>query len=140
MHMVSPDFTGRPPLPRFGLWHPLDVHRVAPTARHGGMSTKQHDFAVTTTQGSRPMSGPESFGPAGSSASEIPPLVVNPAGVVASDATVLAHPASRDSSLAEVTLGAETMPETMPETLRPPMPAPREEETDTVSTAEETEV
>jgi chromosome partitioning protein len=51
------------------------------------------------------MSGPESFGAGGSGASEIPPLVVNPIASVVSDATVITHPASRNSSAAEVTLG-----------------------------------
>ena len=35
------------------------------------------------------MSGPESFGAGGTSASEVPPLVVNPAGSVVADATVI---------------------------------------------------
>jgi chromosome partitioning protein len=73
------------------------------------------------------MSGPERFGAGGTSASEVPPLVVNPAG----DATVIEHPASRNSSTPEVTLDQET--------LRQPAAAPREEE-NTVTTAEETEV
>jgi chromosome partitioning protein len=84
------------------------------------------------------MSGPESFGTAGTSASEIPPLVVNPVGAVTSDATVIAHPASRNSSTPEVTLDQKTQLDQ--ETLRQPMTAPHEEETDSVSTAEETEV
>jgi chromosome partitioning protein len=70
------------------------------------------------------MSGPESFGAGGSSASEIPPLLINPAGSIAGDATVIAHPASRISSPAEVTLDETSL----------------QEETVTVSTAEETEV
>ncbi len=73
------------------------------------------------------MSGPEAFG-AGTSASEIPPLVVNPATTIAGDATVVAHPASRNSAAPEVTLDQETQ-----QTVR-------QEENDTVSTAEETEV
>jgi chromosome partitioning protein len=56
-------------------------------------------------QGSRPMSGPESFGAGGSSASEIPPLLVIPAGTLAGDATVIAYPASPKSTAPEVTLG-----------------------------------
>jgi chromosome partitioning protein len=70
------------------------------------------------------MSGPESFGAGGSSASEIPPLLINPAGSIAGHATVIAHPASRISSPAEVTLDETSL----------------QEETVTVSTAEETEV
>jgi chromosome partitioning protein len=70
------------------------------------------------------MSGPESFGAGGSSASEIPPLLINPAGSIAGDATVIAHPASRISSPAEVTLDETSL----------------QDETVTVSTAEETEV
>ena len=81
------------------------------------------------------MSGPESIGAGGSSASEIPPLVVNPADAFVSDATVIAHPASRNSSAPEVTLDGMTH-----EALRQPFPAPREEENASVSTAEETEV
>jgi chromosome partitioning protein len=71
------------------------------------------------------MSGPDSFGAGGTSASEVPPLVVNPAGSVVGDARVIAHPTSRDSSSPEVTLDQETQL--------------TDEET-TVSTAEETEV
>jgi chromosome partitioning protein len=74
------------------------------------------------------MSGPEPFGAAGTSASEIPPLVVNPATTIAGDAIVVEHPASRNSSVPEVTLDPETQQ------------IVRQEETDTVSTAEETEV
>jgi chromosome partitioning protein len=81
------------------------------------------------------MSGPESFGAGGTSASEIPPLGVNPAGAPAGDATVIAHPTSRNSSAPQVTLDAETQLDH--ESLRP---APPEEENDSVSTAEETEV
>jgi chromosome partitioning protein len=55
----------------------------------------------------------------------MPPLVVNPAGSIAGDARVIAHPASRDSSSAEVTLDEKTQL--------------TDEET-SVSTAEETEV
>jgi chromosome partitioning protein len=58
------------------------------------------------------MSGPESYGAGGTSASEIPPLLVNPAGALAGDALVIAHPASRNSSAPEVTLGeTELQPE-----------------------------
>jgi chromosome partitioning protein len=58
------------------------------------------------------MSGPESYGAGGTSASEIPPLLVNPAGALAGDAMVIAHPASRNSSAPEVTLGeTELQPE-----------------------------
>jgi chromosome partitioning protein len=74
------------------------------------------------------MSGPEPFGAAGTSASEIPPLVVNPATTIVGDAIVVEHPASRNSSTPEVTLDPETQQ------------IVRQEETDTVSTAEETEV
>jgi chromosome partitioning protein len=70
------------------------------------------------------MSGPESFGPGGTSASEIPPLLVNPVDTIAGDATVIAHPASRISAAPEVTLDTKTI----------------EEEITSVSTAEETEV
>jgi len=55
----------------------------------------------------------------------MPPLVVNPAAVVAGDATVITHPASRNSSPAEVTLGE--------------IDTQREEDV-TVSIAEESEV
>jgi chromosome partitioning protein len=72
------------------------------------------------------MSGPESFGAGGTSASEVPPLVINPAGTVAGDATVIAHPTSRKSSVPEVTLKEQTTLD--------------HEETVSVSTAEETEV
>ncbi|MGY2874869.1 chromosome partitioning protein [Marmoricola sp. URHA0025 HA25] len=51
------------------------------------------------------MSGPESYGAGGSGASEMPPLVVNPAATIAGDATVITHPASRNSVPAQVTLG-----------------------------------
>ena len=71
------------------------------------------------------MSGPESYGASGTGASEMPPLVVNPAAVVAGDATVITHPASRNSSPAEVTLGE--------------IDTQREEDV-TVSIAEESEV
>jgi chromosome partitioning protein len=74
------------------------------------------------------MSGPESFGAGGTSASEIPPLVVNPATTIAGDAIVVAHPASRNSSASEVTLDHETQQ------------IVRQEESDPVTTAEETEV
>ncbi len=58
------------------------------------------------------MSGPESYGAGGTSASEIPPLLVNPAGTLAGDAMVIPHPASRNSSAPEVTLGeTELQPE-----------------------------
>ena len=73
------------------------------------------------------MSGPESFGAGGTSASEIPPLVVSPVVTVVGDATVVAHPASRNSSSPEATLDQETQ-----QTVR-------EEESESV-TAEETEV
>jgi hypothetical protein len=56
------------------------------------------------------MSGPESFGAGGTSASEIPPLVAPPAPTGLADATVLEHPASRVSSPAGVTLGEESIP------------------------------
>ena len=72
------------------------------------------------------MSGPESFGPSGTTASEMPPRVVDPTGTVAGDATVIAHPASRISVPSEVTLDQETQQ------------IPHQE--DTVTTAEETEV
>jgi len=72
------------------------------------------------------MSGPESFGAGGTGASEVPPLVINPAGTVAGDATVIAHPTSRKSSVPEVTLKQQTTLD--------------HEETVSVSTAEETEV
>jgi chromosome partitioning protein len=71
------------------------------------------------------MNGSDSFGPSGTSASEMPPRVVGPAGPGVSDATVLEHPASRLSPDATVTLG-ET------ETI--------DDQETTVSTAEETEV
>ena len=71
------------------------------------------------------MSGPESFGAGGTSASDIPPLVVNPAAAVVSDATVITHPASRNSSVPEVTLGEIQL---------------RPEEEATESIAEESEV
>jgi chromosome partitioning protein len=71
------------------------------------------------------MSGPDSFGAGGTSASEVPPLVVNPAGSVVGDARVIAHPTSRDSSSPEVTLDQKTQ---------------LTDEEITVSTAEETEV
>jgi chromosome partitioning protein len=74
------------------------------------------------------MSGPESFGAGGTSASEIPPRVVNPATTIAGDAIVVAHPASRNSSAPEVTLDQETQ-QIVPQ-----------EESGSVSTAEETEV
>ena len=74
------------------------------------------------------MSGPESLGAGGTSASEIPPLVVNPATAVVGDAQVVAHPASRNSSVPEVTLDQGTQE------------IVREEESESVSTAEETEV
>jgi chromosome partitioning protein len=74
------------------------------------------------------MSGPEPFGAGGTSASEIPPLVVNPATTIIGDAIVVEHPTSRNSSSPEVTLEPETQQ------------IVRQEETDTVSTAEETEV
>ena len=80
------------------------------------------------------MSGPERFGAGGTSASEVPPLMANPVDAVAGDATVIAHPASRNSAAPEVTLDQETQ-----ETLRQPVPVPREEE-NAVTTAEETEV
>ena len=54
------------------------------------------------------MSGPEHFGMGGTSAPEIPPLVAAPGVGVPSDATVLEHPASRNSSPSEVTLEDET--------------------------------
>jgi chromosome partitioning protein len=72
------------------------------------------------------MSGPDSYGARGTSASEVPPLVVNPTGSVVGDATVIAHPTSRDSSAPEVTLDQETQL--------------TDEETIAVTTAEETEV
>jgi len=53
------------------------------------------------------MSGPEYFGAGGTSASEIPPLLT-PLPAAPGDATVLAHPASRVSSAAGVTLGEES--------------------------------
>jgi chromosome partitioning protein len=84
------------------------------------------------------MSGPESYGAGGTSASEIPPLLVNPADAVTGDATVIAHPASRNSSTPEVTLDQKT--DLDPQSLRQPVPAPREEDNVSVSTAEETEV
>jgi chromosome partitioning protein len=71
------------------------------------------------------MSGPESFGAGGTSASDIPPLVVNPAAAVVGDATVITHPASRKTSAPEVTLGEIQL---------------RPEEDATVSIAEESEV
>src|SRR3954468_12349888 len=110
------------------------MHRVAPTARHGAKSTKlQRGSAPFHDEtGSRPMSGPEGFGAGGTSASEVPPLVINPmASFVTGDATVIAHPASRNSSPAEVTLEPETQ-----ETLRQPVLAPPEEE-NAVTIAEE---
>ena len=54
------------------------------------------------------MSGPETFGAGGTSASEIPPFLAPPPPVGPSDATVLEHPASRVSSPAGVTLGEES--------------------------------
>jgi len=71
------------------------------------------------------MSGPESFGAGGTSASDVPPLVVNPAAAVVGDATVITHPASRNSSAPEVTLGEIQL---------------QPEEDATVSIAEESEV
>ena len=73
------------------------------------------------------MSGPESFGPGATSASEVPPLVVNPAAPVVGDATVIEHPTSRNSSDAAFTL--EESQQTEPS-----------QETVIVTTAEETEV
>lgn len=73
------------------------------------------------------MSGAESFGAGGSSASEVPPLVVNPVTAASGDATVVPHPASRNSSEPGVTLDQE-------------VPSAPEEESSSVSTAEETEV
>ena len=80
------------------------------------------------------MSGPDRFGAGGTSASEVPPLVVSPTHAVTGDATLIEHPTSRETSLPEVTLEPESQ-----ETLRTPVVAPREEE-NTVTTAEETEV
>jgi chromosome partitioning protein len=73
------------------------------------------------------MSGPESFGAGGTSATEVPPRVVNPVEAAHDDATVLEHPTSRNSSEAAVTL-EETQQ------------ADASEERITVTTAEETEV
>ena len=73
------------------------------------------------------MSGPESFGAGGTSATEVPPRVVNPAEAARGDATVLEHPTSRNSSD-----GAVTLEETQQ--------ADASEERITVTTAEETEV
>jgi chromosome partitioning protein len=80
------------------------------------------------------MSGPERFGAGGTSASEVPPRVVDPTQIEVGDATVITHPTSRNSPLPEVTLDPETQ-----ETMRQPAEAPTEEE-NTVTTAEETEV
>ncbi|HEX2895638.1 MAG TPA: hypothetical protein VHO29_16670, partial [Marmoricola sp.] len=73
------------------------------------------------------MSGPEFFGPAGTSASEVPPLGVNPAAPAVRDATVIEHPTSRTSLDPAVTLGGTEQAEPNQETV-------------TVTTAEETEV
>jgi chromosome partitioning protein len=73
------------------------------------------------------MSGPESFGAGGTSATEVPPRVVNPAEAARGDATVIEHPTSRNSADVAVTL-EETQQ------------ADASEERIIVTTAEETEV
>jgi chromosome partitioning protein len=73
------------------------------------------------------MSGSEAFGGGSTSASEVPPLIHNPVNEIVRDATVVPHPASRDSWDSAATLERETQSRTM-------------EEDVVVSTVEEAEV